>query len=301
MSTAADLNHRFAIEGVVSFSEKPNGFVIVEVNNAHASATIAMQGAHLMTFQPKDQEALIWMSPEAKLAQGKSIRGGVPVCWPWFGPHESQAKFPAHGFARTVPWRLNQVHALPDGSTRLEFELMQSPTTRTQWPYPCSVRTIITIGKSLQHELITTNNGTAPMVIGEALHTYFQVGDVRKVTVNGLQGGDYLDKVNGFQRFTQQGPVNFNGEVDRIYLDAPAVTEIRDPAMKRRIVIRSKGSRSTVVWNPWTEKAAQMGDLGPDGYLHMLCVETANAAEDTVNLAPGAQHRLVAQYAIEAL
>lgn len=301
MSTAAILNQRFAIEGMVSFCEKTKDFVVVEVNNGYASATIAIQGAHLMTFQPKGQEPMIWISPEAKLSTGKSIRGGVPVCWPWFGAHTNNAKLPAHGFARTVPWRLNQVHALPDGGTRLEFELIQTPSTRSQWPYPCAVRNIITIGKTLQHELITSNPGHEPVIIGEALHTYFQVGDVRKVSVNGLQGCDYLDKVSGFQRFNQSGPVKFCGEVDRIYLGAPAITEIRDPVMKRRIVIRTRGSHSTVVWNPWIEKAAQMGDLGLDGYLHMLCVETANAAEDTVTLAPGGQHRLVAKYSIEAL
>jgi glucose-6-phosphate 1-epimerase len=301
MATAANLNQRFGIDGVVSFSEQPNGLVVVAVNNARASATIAMQGAHLMSFQPQGQQPLIWMSPEAKLAAGKSIRGGVPVCWPWFGPHTSEKSFPAHGFARTVPWRLNQVQALPGGETRLEFELIPSPLTRSQWPHACTVSNIITIGRSLQHELVTTNLGSEPMVIGQALHTYFQVGDLRQATVNGLQGCDYLDKVNAFARVTQSGPVRFNGEVDRIYLNTPAQCEIRDPALKRRIAIRATGSRSTVVWTPWAEKGAQMGDLGPDGYLNMVCVETANAAEDTVTIAPGAQHRMVASYAIEAL
>lgn len=301
MASAANLNQRFGIDGVVSFSERPNGFVVVAVNNAHASATIAMQGAHLMNFQPKGQQPLIWMSPEAKLAAGKSIRGGVPVCWPWFGPHATQEKFPAHGFARTVAWRLNQVHALPGGETRLEFELEQSQATRSQWPQPCSVRNIITIGRTLKHELVTTNLASEAMVIGEALHTYFQVGDLRKVGVHGLQGCDYLDKVNAFARTHQRGAVRFNGEVDRIYLNTPSQCEIRDPVLNRRIIIRSSGSRSTVVWNPWRETAEQMGDLGPGGYLNMLCVETANAAEDTVTLAPGAQHRLVAHYVIEAL
>jgi glucose-6-phosphate 1-epimerase len=301
MATVANLNQRFGIDGVVSFSEQANGFVAVEVSNVHATASIAMQGAHLMTFQPTGQEPLIWMSPEAKRAAGKSIRGGVPVCWPWFGPHESDRTLPAHGFARTVPWRLNQVHALSNGDTRLEFELIQSPTTRRQWPHACAVRNIITIGKSLRHELVTTNHGSEPMVIGEALHTYFQVGDLRKVTVSGLDGCDYLDKVNDFQRVTQHGTFGFRGEVDRIYINTPAQCEISDPVMKRRIVIHASGSRSTVVWTPWSEKGAQMGDLGPDGYLNMLCVETANAAEDTVNIAPGGQHRMVAQYTIEAL
>ena len=301
MATAANLNQRFGIDGSVSFNEQPNGFVVAEVNNAFASATIAMQGAHLMTFQPEGEEPLIWMSPEAKLAAGKSIRGGVPVCWPWFGPHESNSKLPAHGFARTVPWRLNQVHALPNGETRLEFELIQTQITRRQWPHACAVRNIITVGKTLRHELVTANHGTEPMVIGEALHTYFRVGDLRKVTVNSLEGRDYLDKVNNFQRTTQCGPIGFRDEVDRIYLDTPSQCEIRDPAMKRRIVIRSSGSHSTVVWTPWSEKGAQMGDLGPDGYLNMVCVETANAAEDTVTINAGGQHRMVAKYTIEAL
>lgn len=301
MTTAATLNQRFGIDGVLAFREEANGFVIVEVSNPHASASIAMQGAHLMRFQPKGQEALIWLSPEAKLVTGKSIRGGVPVCWPWFGAHTADAALPAHGFARTVPWRLNQVHTLADGSTQLEFELIQTSATRTQWPQACTLRNIITIGQSLRHELVTTNLDSEPMELGEALHTYFQVGDVRQVSVNGLEGRDYLDKVRDFARDTQAGPLRFRGEVDRIYLDAPATTEIRDPRMNRRIIIRSQGSRSTVVWNPWIEKAAAMGDLGPNGYRNMLCVETANAAEDTVTLAPGAQHRLVARYTIEAL
>jgi D-hexose-6-phosphate mutarotase len=301
MTTAANLNQRLGIDGVVAFSEQPNGFVVVAVSNTSASATIAMQGAHLMSFQPTGEQPLIWMSPEAKLAAGKSIRGGVPVCWPWFGPHQSEKGFPAHGFARTVSWRLNQVDALSAGETRLEFELVQSEATRNQWPHPCSVRNIITIGSSLSHELVTTNLGSEPLVIGEALHTYFQVGDLRQVTVNGLQGCDYLDKVNAFARVTQDGPVSFSGEVDRIYLDTPPQCEIRDPVMARRIAIRATGSRSTVVWTPWAEKGAQMGDLGPDGYLNMVCVETTNAAEDTVTIAPGAQHRMVASYAIEAL
>ncbi len=301
MDTVATLNQRFGISGTISFTRRPNGFAVVEINNRYASASVALQGAHLMQFQPKGERPLIWMSPEAKLETGKSIRGGVPVCWPWFGAHTDDATLPAHGFARTVPWRLNQAQQLSAGETRLEFEMQQSVETRRLWPRPCTVRNIITIGRTLRHELITTNLDSAPMVIGEALHTYFQVGDIRRVSLSGLEGLDYLDKVTGFSRTTQKGAVTFRGEVDRIYLDTPSLCEVRDPLLQRRIVIRSQGSRSTVVWNPWHDKARQMGDLGPEGHLQMLCVETANAAEDTVTLAPGAQHRLVAHYAIEAI
>ena len=301
MNIVEKLNQRFGITNAVSFIQLPNGFVEVEINNSHASASIAMQGAHLMRFQPAGQQPLIWISPDAILAQGKSIRGGVPVCWPWFGAHPEATTLPAHGFARMVPWRLNQVHSLPNGETRLEFELSSSAAIRRQWSQPCTLRNIITIGKTLRHELVTTNLDSKPMVIGEALHTYFQVGDIRHVTICGLEGRDYLDKVTDFSRQTQTGPVKFHGEVDRIYLDPPSLCEIRDPLLQRRIVIRSRGSRSTVVWNPWREKALQMGDMGPHGYRQMLCVETANAAGASVSLAPGEQHRLVAHYAIEAL
>lgn len=301
MVTATALNQRFGIEGTVSFIENDDDFVTIEVNNPLASATIALQGAHLMQYQPKGEQPLIWLSPEAKLVTGKSIRGGVPVCWPWFGAHASNPSLPAHGFARTVPWRLNQVQQLPGGATRLEFELDRIATERAGWSQPCTVRNIITVGETLQHELVTTNLDNKPMPVSEALHTYFQVGDVRQTTVNGLEGCDYLDKVRDFERDRQQGPVSFRGEVDRIYLGTPATLEIRDPVMNRRIVIRSMGSHSTVVWNPWIEKAEQMGDLGSGGYLNMLCVETANAASDAIILAPGAQHRLVARYFIEAL
>ena len=301
MLSATELNRRYKSQDVVRFEELNNGYIVAHIENTHASATIAMQGAHLTGFQPKGNAPLIWLSPEAKLQQGKSIRGGVPVCWPWFGPHDSEGRFPAHGFARTVPWRLNQLHTLGSGETRLEFELQWSPQIRKMWPYDCSVRHIITVGRQLRHELVTTNHGAKEMQIGQALHTYFQVADVRKTRIIGVQGCDYLDKVNAMQRSHQCGPISINSEVDRIYLDTPSSCEIFDQGMGRRIVIRSQGSRSTVVWNPWVDKAKQMGDLGVNGHLSMVCVETANAAQDRVVLAPGSQHRLIAEYTIMPL
>lgn len=301
MLTAIELNRRYQDQDVVSFKELSNGFVVANIENPHASATIAMQGAHLMRFQPKGNAPLIWLSPEARLEEGRSIRGGVPICWPWFGPHGSEGRFPAHGFARTVPWRLNQLHTLTNGETRLEFELVWNPPARKMWPYDCTVRHIITIGSKLRHELVTSNHDSKAMEVGQALHTYFQVADVRKTRLIGLEGCDYLDKVNAMQRKHQSGPVTVNREVDRIYLDTPPSYEIIDKGMARRIVIRTQGSRSTVVWNPWLEKARQMGDLGLDGHLNMLCVETANAAHDRVVVAPGSQHRLSAEYSVMPL
>ncbi len=301
MLTAMELNRRYKNQHTVSFEELSNGFTVAHVENTLASATIAIQGAHLTRFQPNGSAPLVWLSPEASLEEGRSIRGGVPICWPWFGPHDSDNHFPAHGFARTVPWRLNQLHTLPNGETRLEFELEWDTKSRKMWPFNCTVRNIITVGTSLRHELLTTNHDNKAMEVGQALHTYFQVADVRNAYILGLEGCDYLDKVNAMQRTHQVGPVLIQGEVDRIYLDTPARCEIIDKSMGRRIVIRSTGSRSTVTWNPWIDKAQQMGDLGTDGHLNMLCVETANAADNRVVIESGAQHSLSAEYTIMPL
>lgn len=289
------LNRDFGGDGV-KFVAGAGGLVLAEVNNVHARATIALQGAHVMTYARSGEEPLIWLSRQAKFAIGKSIRGGVPVCWPWFGPHAENPKFPGHGFARTVPWRLVQATTLPDGSNRLEFQIEQSEATRAQWPHASDVRTIVTVGTALTVELLTTNTGRETFTLGQALHTYFEIGDIHRLSVLGLDGCDYLDKVDGGKRKTQQGAVTFDGETDRIYLGTGNRCEIRDPALNRSIVIQSSGSRSTVVWNPWNEKADKMGDFGPEGWTGMVCVETANAADDVRSLAPGEQHRLVAIY-----
>lgn len=295
-----DLNARFG-NRAVRFTHGDGGMPTAEIANEQATATIALQGAHLTRFVPRGAKPVAWLSPAAKFAPGKSVRGGVPVCWPWFGPHETHKEFPAHGFARMVPWEVVASQALSGDITRLRFRLLETETTRAQWPHPSEVYLNMNIGANLEMELVTRNTGSAAFTLGTALHTYFAVGDVRHVRVHGLDGLPYIDKVDAFKRKQQHGAVQIDGEVDRIYLDSSADCVIEDPDYRRRIRIRKSGSRSTVVWNPGKDKAEQMGDLGPDGYLHMLCVESANAADDVVQVAPGAEHRLWVQYGIEAL
>jgi D-hexose-6-phosphate mutarotase len=289
------LNSRFGIAGKLRF-ETVGELAVARVTTAFASASIALQGAHVMTYQPTGQAPLIWLSKFAKLAPGKSIRGGAPVCWPWFGPHAENAQFPGHGFARTVPWQLLASKEMPDGRIRLDFELVQDGATRAQWPHDSVVRNIVTVGQELEVQLATTNTGAKPFQLGQALHTYFTVGDIRRATVAGLEGCNYLDKVDGGARKHQSGPVTFVQETDRIYLATRGCCGILDPVLDRTILITSTGSRSTVVWNPWREKADKMGDFGQDGFLDMVCVETANAAEDLVTLAAGETHAMTAQY-----
>jgi D-hexose-6-phosphate mutarotase len=299
--TLKDLNQRYAIGNHVQFKEIAEGMIIAEVANQHALANIALQGAHIATFQPRGEEPVIWLSPKAKFAPGKSIRGGAPICWPWFGPHKTDSKLPGHGYARTVPWDVLETKALPDGSTFLRFGLIESDATRAQWPHASAVQLEVTVGKALRVELVTTNTGKAAFELGEALHTYFQISDVANMTIRGLENCEYLDKVQDFARFTQKDGIVIESEVDRVYVNTSADCVIEDKGLKRAIRIAKQGSQSTVVWNPWTEKAEKMGDFGPQLHRDMVCVESGNALENVVTLAPDEIHRLVAVYSVEKL
>jgi len=294
-------NATYGIAGQVTFSGGKGDMPVVTIRNELAQASIALQGAHVLGFCAAGQEPLIWMSDDATFAPGKSLRGGVPICWPWFGPHASDASLPGHGPARTVDWQPVAVHANDDGSTQLSFEMVQTDKVRLQCGQSLLVQLHVTVGNGLRLELETTNLGAEPFTLGEAFHTYFNVGDVRQARIEGLNGCKYIDKVDGGKIKLQQGAVGIDAETDRIYLATGNKCRIIDPAMGRSIEICCEGSDSVVIWNPWIETAAKMGDLGEDGYLKMLCVETTNAADDVVQLAAGATHRLVAHYSIAAL
>lgn len=299
--TLTELNQRFAISNHVQFKEIAEGMIVAEVANQHALSNIALQGAHIATFQPRGEEPVLWLSPKAKFAPGKSIRGGAPICWPWFGPHKNDSKLPGHGFARTVPWDVLETKALSDGSTFLRFGLVESDATRTQWPHASTVQLEVTVGKALRVELVTSNTGKASFELGEALHTYFQISDVANMTIRGLENCEYLDKVKDFARFNQQDGIVIESEVDRVYVNTAADCVIEDKGLKRAIRIAKQGSKSTVVWNPWIEKAEKMGDFGPALHRDMVCVESGNALENVVTLAPGETHKLVAIYSVEKL
>ena len=301
MNKISSLNAISGIPEQVMFREDAGGMTVVEVKNSYSTATIALQGAHVLSWSPVDAHPVIWLSDDARFLPGKSIRGGVPVCWPWFGAHKTESSFPAHGFARTMMWSVVETRTLDNGETRLVFRLAQDESTRDMWPYSTQLECRITVGKTLDIDLVTSNTGNVPVVIGDALHTYFNVADVRQVSIYGLEGCPYLDKLDSFKRKQQSGAVRIDQEVDRIYLESEQDCIIEDPGFARRIKISKRGSHSTVVWNPWAETAASMGDLGESGYLNMVCVETANAAYDIVTIAPGDEHHLWSRYQVEVL
>jgi len=299
MNDVTDLNNRFGIGTQLIFESTPTGQAIATINNEQGSASIALQGGHLLSWVPAGAAPVIWLSPVARFAPGRSIRGGVPICWPWFGAHSEHPDFPAHGFARTADWDVIDSTSLPDGATKITFELNPANIPAQQWPYSSSVRYRVTVGNILTMELITRNTGQSEITICEALHTYFAVSDVGNITIDGLDGIHYLDKVDNMQKKQQAGAITFSSEVDRIYVDTKADCIIRDPALSRQIRIRKTGSHSTVVWNPWIEKSMQMGDMGDNGHRQMVCVESANAAKNSITLRAGDEHRLTVSYNIE--
>jgi D-hexose-6-phosphate mutarotase len=302
MSDIESLNRRFGAGRQLTFRKTGNGLIVADIDTPHAVASLCLQGAHLMSWRPQSQaEPVVWLSRLAQPVPGKSMRGGVPVCWPWFGPHATEAKLPAHGYARTLSWDVTAARLLDGGTVEIALALAANEQTRALWPYRGRAELLLTIGITLKAALTTVNEDDRALTIGEALHTYFHIGDIGAVRVRGLEGCEYLDKVDGGARRRQDGAITFVGETDRIYVNTAAECVIEDERLRRRIRIAKSGSRSTVVWTPWTEKAAKMGDFGPDGWRGMVCVESANAAENVVTVAAGGRHTLAVEYGVESL
>ena len=297
----AAINERFGIDGHLSFKKGPGGLAIAEIGNLHASATIFLQGAHLASWTPRRQQPVIWLSPLAQFVEGKPIRGGIPVCWPWFAANSNGANLPFHGIARTAPWDVLASGGLDDGATRLVLRLPSTEDSQKICPHPTPVEIYYTVGNTLAIELVTRNEGSEPVVVGQALHTYFHVGNVNEISIHGLDGCSYLDKLDHDRRKPQQGPLKVSAEIDRIYLDAGADCHIADPILNRRIVIGKQGSHSTIVWNPGPDKSKAMADMGQGSHANLVCVETANAADDVVTIPPGSEHKLAVCYRVESL
>ena len=298
--TIDQLNNEYAIPGQLEFIKGKGGFPLIKIDNGKARALISVYAGQVLSFQPANQaHDLLFLSDAAYYQEGKAIKGGIPVCWPWFGPDPEDRGRAAHGFVRNRPWTVRATETLADGDTRITLGLVDSTETRGIWPAAFNLSLKVTVGNGLRVELLTRNTGDQPFTISQALHCYFNVGAIGQVQVLGLENTDYLDKVAGGGRNTQVGAVRFDQEVDRIYLDVPSGLVIDDAALGRRINITSTGSHTAVVWNPWADIAAKMGDLGDDDYQRFVCVETANAANDTIEVKPGGEHRLGADYRVE--
>ena len=285
------LNEQFAIANHCEFAEGKGGMVKAVIRNDFATAEIYLHGAHLTSYQPTDGHEVLWMSDQAEFQPGKAIRGGIPICWPWFGPHPTDEDKPSHGLARTLSWDIIETVQLAD-STRIALGLASDEATRELWPHDFELTYTVWGGQALRVALTACNVSDENCELGAALHTYFRVPDIHQVRLVGLEDAEYVDKLDGNQRRFQEGPVIVGQEVDRVYLGEPPMMTIEHADSDRRVNIQSKGSASTVVWNPWTEKATRMEDFPNDGFLRMICVETANALDDVRIVKPGYDHTL---------
>lgn len=267
-------------------------YPILRIANAHGEAAVALHGAHLIDYRPNIEQPLLYLSPSAIFTEGTPIRGGVPICWPWFSAHPSDATQPSHGVARDRFWDLEGVEDGPDGATTLTFSLPSTAIPASAWPHRFELTYTITVGRSLDLALTTINRATRAFAVGGALHAYLAVSAADKVRIDGLEGCAYQDTALGGTERRQEGPIRIDREVDRIYREPAPVVSLLDRAWQRRIQVEGTGSRTTVIWNPGPERSASLPDLPEDGWRHFVCIETANAGEDIPLLEPGAYHTL---------
>ncbi|AYC34907.1 D-hexose-6-phosphate mutarotase [Pseudomonas cavernae] len=281
------------------------------VHTRHAELLVAQQGAQVLSYQPHGQEPLIWLSEQADYQPGQSVRGGVPVCWPWFGDlkrnpatlqalYHGSAPAPAHGLVRGLDWELLGIDT-EDSAVNLRFACLQPEAGLPGWPHAVDLQLHIQLDERLCLTLSSHNRGDQPIVLSQALHTYFAVSDIHQTRVSGLAGSRYIETLEGWQERQQAGDLKFHGETDRIYLDTPARLSILDPGWQRQIHLEASGSRSAVVWNPWIDKAQRLSQFASDAWQGMLCIETANVLDDVLHLAPNEQKSLAVSLWAEPL
>ena len=282
-----ELNRRFAIPGL-AFAQGNGGLLRAIVNTPVSNSELVLQGAHITSWVPVGQQPILWLSEKSNFEKGKPIRGGVPICFPWFGPNANDSSAPAHGSARLVEWQVVSTHLKEDGAIAIGLEMSIDPFV---------LRFDVAFGRVLKMTLRTelSMDATSPQSFEDALHTYFAVSDIRSISIAGLETTDYIDKVDQAILKPASGmPIKFTGETDRVYVDTGADCLLIDDGMKRVIRVSKSGSVSTVVWNPWIDKSKRMADFGDDEWPEMVCIETANVGSGRIELTPGESHSTTA-------
>lgn len=284
------LNEQFSIEGEVGFSEQEGELIYIDVINKFAEATISLYGAHIIQFRPYETFDVLWLSPDSLFEEGKAIRGGIPICFPWFGPHASNSNFPVHGFARIMNWKVVNTESQPKGETLIVLELNSSDATLKYWPYPFKAQLEIIVGASLKVSLGIENTGSETFHYTSAIHSYLNISHIGNVVIEGLKNVSYYQGF-GEQLFTQnEDVVKIAHEENRRYINTETEVILHDPAFRRRIKTSKEGSKVTVVWNPGSETAKTISDIPDDGFENFVCIEPANSYDDFIQLAPGEYH-----------
>lgn len=296
----AQLNNSFSIPDQLTFVEGRGGLPMIEVQNTRMRALISIYAGQVLSFHPSgESEDLLFNTGNAFYEEGKAIKGGIPICWPWFGPDPEGRGRAAHGIARTRLWRVLDARLTETEDIQVILVLEDNAETRAVWPYHFRLTMEITLGDTLTVCLRTLNTDDQTFAITQALHSYFRLGAITQTRLSGLSDSLYIDKLYEGRKKTQQGDVVVAEEVDRVYLGSPAEMLINDEILNRKIVIRAEGHQTVVVWNPWKETCAKMQDLADEDYQRFLCVEISNASDDVVEIPAGEEYCLTASYGVE--
>jgi glucose-6-phosphate 1-epimerase len=300
------LTDHFAIPGALTFSQNENGLLRAHITTPACTAELYLQGAHLTQWQPTGHEPVLFLSERSFFTPGKAIRGGVPIIWPWFGqrtatPDNPRTDGPSHGFARTSNWTL-AFAAIAGDDLILTLTLGPTETSRALGFDHFQLAYQLTLGAELRLQLTVANLADTPLHFEEAFHTYFSVGDVLQISLIGLSDTEYLDKTDNFARKRQSSvPLSLTCEIDRPYLNTLVPVVLVDPVFHRRIVVDKANSKSTVVWNPWSELSATLSDMTPTNWQAMICIETANLADNAITLAPHAAQSMLTHIIVQPM
>jgi glucose-6-phosphate 1-epimerase len=286
------LNSQFSLTGIAEIVEGNGGLPKIRIETPSARAEIYLHGAQITSWQPTGMGEVLFLSEKSLWQDGKAIRGGIPVCFPWFRAKSDDPHAPSHGFVRTREWLLESISPASEDAVCARFSIGSDDSTRKWWPFEFRLELAITVGRTLRLELKMENTADKTLKFEEALHTYFKVGDVRRARVYGLDGVNYLDNRDGNREKQQQGELALTRQTDNAYRNASGPLEIGDPVLVRRLRTRKKNSNSTIVWNPWSDGAAGMADFGPEEWRGMLCVEGGNIMNSAVPLAAGETHTM---------
>lgn len=264
---------------------------------------VAEQGAQILSYGQDGMEPVIWLSEQATFERGQPVRGGIPVCWPWFGdlarnPQAIRNQYagtqsaPFHGLVRAIDWQVVTSGCEADAAT-IELTCAEAAAGELPgWPHRVEVTLRIRLGEALEVSLSSRNLDDHPVSISQALHSYLATADIHQTRVAGLDACPYVDTLADWQNHEQQGDLRFHGETDRIYLALADTLTLVDTAGRRSLQLLSTGSRSAILWNPWIEKSKRLSQFATDAWQRMLCIETANVLDDARRLAPGECHTL---------
>ena len=287
----SQLNDRFGIPGFASVVEGYGGLPKVQIQSPVAHGEMYLHGAHVTSWRPSNSEEVLFVSSASQWNNSKPIRGGVPICFPWFSNKSDDPAAPLHGFARITAWQLESI-TQNNGIVTVSMSMESNETTQTLWPSHFRIIHRVTFGSELTLEIEVMNTGTASFRFEEAQHSYFKIGNIKSVLVHGLEGVEYIDKIDDKRQKTQAGAISFHSETDRIYLMTDAPIQVDDSALQRCITIEKHNSFSTVVWNPWINKAKAMADFGDEEWPDMICIETCNVGDAAIELPPARQHTM---------